>query len=191
MGMPVVDHIERDIWEVRSRLSTRIARVLFTLEGNTMILLHGFIKKDETKLNQVDTFFLARASAMHAIVLYTRWFKATSGKPMLNQNTFFSSGSSLRAVHDKLIEHRDKYIAHNELDLLGADRVWVETDSAGKFVRSESDWLEQMWLQDKELNMLTFRNCVQAVHDKIDADILPDRKRKLDQRLEALLGNPD
>lgn len=46
MGMPVVAHIERDIWEVRSRLSTRIARVLFTLEGNTMILLHGFIKKD-------------------------------------------------------------------------------------------------------------------------------------------------
>jgi phage-related protein len=43
---PVVDYIERDIWEVRSRLSSRIARVLFTLEGNAMILLHGFIKKD-------------------------------------------------------------------------------------------------------------------------------------------------
>jgi len=46
MGMPVVDFIERDIWEVRSRLSTRIARVLFTLDGSRMILLHGFIKKD-------------------------------------------------------------------------------------------------------------------------------------------------
>ena len=46
IGMPVVDFIERDIWEVRSRLSTRIARVLFTLEGSAMILLHGFIKKD-------------------------------------------------------------------------------------------------------------------------------------------------
>ncbi len=46
LGMPVVDFIERDIWEVRSRLSTRIARVLFTLDGSHMILLHGFIKKD-------------------------------------------------------------------------------------------------------------------------------------------------
>lgn len=46
LGMPVVDFIERDIWEVRSRLSTRIARVLFTLDGSKMILLHGFIKKD-------------------------------------------------------------------------------------------------------------------------------------------------
>ncbi len=46
VGMPVVDHIGGGIWEVRSRLSTRIARVLFALDGNTMMLLHGFIKKD-------------------------------------------------------------------------------------------------------------------------------------------------
>lgn len=46
IGMPVVRHMEKDIWEVRSRLSTRIARVLFTLEGSEMILLHGFIKRD-------------------------------------------------------------------------------------------------------------------------------------------------
>ena len=46
IGMPIAAPIERDIWEVRSRLSTRIARVLFTLEGSEMVLLHGFIKKD-------------------------------------------------------------------------------------------------------------------------------------------------
>jgi phage-related protein len=46
MGMPLVRHVEKDIWEVRSRLAARIARVLFTLEGGEMILLHGFIKKD-------------------------------------------------------------------------------------------------------------------------------------------------
>jgi phage-related protein len=46
IGMPLIDHIEGDIWEVRTRLSTRIARVLFVLEGSTMVLLHGFIKKE-------------------------------------------------------------------------------------------------------------------------------------------------
>lgn len=46
IGMPVVDHIDGDVWEVRTRLSTRIARVLFVLEGNVMVLLHGFIKKE-------------------------------------------------------------------------------------------------------------------------------------------------
>ena len=46
IGMPVVDHIDGDIWEVRTRLATRIARVLFALDGGVMVLLHGFIKKD-------------------------------------------------------------------------------------------------------------------------------------------------
>ncbi|MDE0423249.1 MAG: type II toxin-antitoxin system RelE/ParE family toxin [Candidatus Poribacteria bacterium] len=38
---------EEQLWEIRSRISEgrRIARVLFTLEGRRMILLHGFIKK--------------------------------------------------------------------------------------------------------------------------------------------------
>ena len=47
LGMPLVDHLESGIWEVRTRLSTRIARVLFVLDGATMVLLHGFIKKEQ------------------------------------------------------------------------------------------------------------------------------------------------
>jgi phage-related protein len=46
LGMPLVDHVEGDIWEIRTRLATRIARVLFSLEGSDMVLLHGFIKKE-------------------------------------------------------------------------------------------------------------------------------------------------
>ena len=45
LGMPLVDHLEGDIWEVRIRLDNRIARVLFVIDKHTMILLHGFIKK--------------------------------------------------------------------------------------------------------------------------------------------------
>ena len=35
------------LWEIRSRISEgkRTARILFTVEGRRMILLHGFIKK--------------------------------------------------------------------------------------------------------------------------------------------------
>ena len=46
--MPVVDHLTGDIWEVRIRLKGRIARVLFSLDGNAMVLLHGFIKKQQS-----------------------------------------------------------------------------------------------------------------------------------------------
>ncbi len=47
LGMPLVSHLGGDIWEVRVRLDTRIARVLFALESNIMVLLHGFIKKQQ------------------------------------------------------------------------------------------------------------------------------------------------
>lgn len=45
--MPLVAHLDSGIWEVRTRLSNRIARVLFVLDGNVMVLLHGFIKKEQ------------------------------------------------------------------------------------------------------------------------------------------------
>ena len=47
LGMPLVGKIEPDLWEVRSKLKNRIARILFTIhESHIIVLLHGFIKKD-------------------------------------------------------------------------------------------------------------------------------------------------
>lgn len=47
LGMPLVDHLDGGIWEVRVKLDNRIARVLFVLERQIMVLLHGFIKKQQ------------------------------------------------------------------------------------------------------------------------------------------------
>ncbi len=48
LGLPLVRKIEADLWEVRSHLrSGRIARVMFTVMGTEMALLHGFIKKTQ------------------------------------------------------------------------------------------------------------------------------------------------
>ena len=44
--MPVVRKLEGDLWEVRSRLHST-ARIVFTLYGGTIVLLHGFIKKSQ------------------------------------------------------------------------------------------------------------------------------------------------
>ena len=55
LGMPLVRSMGGGIWEVRIRLENRIARVLFVLEGSTMVLLHGFIKKTQaTSLSDLD-----------------------------------------------------------------------------------------------------------------------------------------
>lgn len=52
LGMPLVRSMGGGIWEVRIRLENRIARVLFVLEGSTMVLLHGFIKKTQATSQQ-------------------------------------------------------------------------------------------------------------------------------------------
>jgi phage-related protein len=45
LGMPLVRKLEAELWEVRSQLDSRIARVIFTTGRDVMVLLHGFIKK--------------------------------------------------------------------------------------------------------------------------------------------------
>ena len=47
LGMPLIRKLDKDLWEVRSNLDKRIARTLFTVEGDLMVLLHGFVKKSQ------------------------------------------------------------------------------------------------------------------------------------------------
>ena len=47
IGKPLVASLGDGLWEVRSRLGDRIARVIFYVEAKTMVLLHGFIKKTQ------------------------------------------------------------------------------------------------------------------------------------------------
>lgn len=48
LGMPLVRKMGKGLWEVRIHLPTRIARVLFTVNADSMVLLHGFIKKSNS-----------------------------------------------------------------------------------------------------------------------------------------------
>jgi len=47
LGMPLIRKLGNGLWEVRSHIRTGIARVMFTVEGSTMVLLHGFQKKSQ------------------------------------------------------------------------------------------------------------------------------------------------
>lgn len=48
LGLPLVDSLGHGLWEVRTRLPTRIARTIFLVDDETIVLLHGFIKKTRT-----------------------------------------------------------------------------------------------------------------------------------------------
>jgi phage-related protein len=47
VGMPVCKPLSNGLWEVRTNLKDRIARILFCVHDGRMVLLHGFIKKSQ------------------------------------------------------------------------------------------------------------------------------------------------
>ncbi|QVN22724.1 type II toxin-antitoxin system RelE/ParE family toxin [Burkholderia pyrrocinia] len=68
LGMPLVRKMARDLWEIRIVLPTHNARVLFTVVGDMMVLLHGFIKKSPATPSDDLDVTVARLKALtHAI----------------------------------------------------------------------------------------------------------------------------
>lgn len=47
IGMPLVRSLRVGLWEIRIRLVNRIARVVFVVFEGNIVLLHGFIKKQQ------------------------------------------------------------------------------------------------------------------------------------------------
>jgi phage-related protein len=45
IGMPLIRKLEPGPWEIRSSIDRGIARVIFTVEDDLMVFLHGFAKK--------------------------------------------------------------------------------------------------------------------------------------------------
>jgi phage-related protein len=47
VGMPLIRKLEPGLWEVRSNIAQGIARVIFAVGDDVMVLLHGFVKKSQ------------------------------------------------------------------------------------------------------------------------------------------------
>ena len=64
IGMPVCDHLGSKLYEVRSTSGTREYRVLFSVYGARMILLHVFVKKTQRTPGHEMTLALERRREM-------------------------------------------------------------------------------------------------------------------------------
>lgn len=53
LGMPLIEKIGPYLWEARTKVPDGVARILFTIDGQLMVLLHGLIKKSR-KIPQKD-----------------------------------------------------------------------------------------------------------------------------------------
>lgn len=63
LGMPLIRKLEKDLWELRSNMEDGIARVIFAVHENSIILLHGFMKK--SKKTSANDLNVARKRAVN------------------------------------------------------------------------------------------------------------------------------
>lgn len=61
LGMPLVKSLGFGLWEIRSRLPSGSARIIFKMIQGELVLLHGFIKK--TQKTPQDDLLLAKKRA--------------------------------------------------------------------------------------------------------------------------------
>jgi len=58
LGMPLVKNVDKNVWEIRTKINKNIYRIFFTLVDGIIVLVHGFVKKtqkiprNELKLTQ-------------------------------------------------------------------------------------------------------------------------------------------
>jgi len=58
IGMPTCRPMGKGLYEVRTNLENKITRILFSVEGDKRILLHGFVKKTQkTPKEDLDLAF--------------------------------------------------------------------------------------------------------------------------------------
>lgn len=59
VGKPLVDSMGQGLWEIRSSLDERIARVFFIVHHEEIILLHGIIQKKAAPLRPTKSTWFA------------------------------------------------------------------------------------------------------------------------------------
>ncbi|KWN21319.1 hypothetical protein WT83_06740 [Burkholderia territorii] len=64
LGMPLVRKMSADLWEIRVMMPRRSARVLFTIVGDAMVLLHGFFKQSQATPSDDLDVSVARLKAL-------------------------------------------------------------------------------------------------------------------------------
>jgi phage-related protein len=67
IGMPLCRPLSRGLWEIRTNLQDRVARVIFCAYNDQIVLLHGFIKKSrEISHEDMELAFQRKRRLMRA-----------------------------------------------------------------------------------------------------------------------------
>jgi len=135
------------------------------------------IKKNNLSNNE-SLINIISACFFHSVILYTRWFKKTNNKLILKKNDFFQKESLIKD-HDNFIKLRDKYIAHNESNVLGGDLFFYDPQKK----ELKSSYVLRPWDEPNKIKQL-----IEIAHNKIDKEILPKKEENLKKELENIIN---
>lgn len=89
---------------------------MFLHEASRSIVLSEEFKKKDT-LPEMDEMIKAHALFKNAILSYAKCFSSSgNGRISLDANTVYSNDAKLKAVHERIMEIRNTFAAHNGLN---------------------------------------------------------------------------
>lgn len=165
LGMPLVRKMAADLWEIRSRFSAGIARVLFTVVRTEIVLLHGFIKKSEaTPLSD-----LALARKRHSIL---------RGDSLMNKHVgsdfdeFLQEEALLEEVTAAALK---RVVAWQISELMKAQRV-SKSALAQRMQTSRTVVARVLDSDDAGLTLATLANAARALGQRVEIRFVPENR---------------
>ena len=162
----------RDYNTIRRNLREAYDLINYILEFQDKVL------SDKDGLNKYkDNVRIMKPLLFHSLILYSKWFGNTKGKHSLNGNKYFKGEyKKYLKTHKYIIKLRNKYIAHNEEDLLGGDKVQLEIDDLNN-IKLMSTWKETLIVSKQDLQDV--KKCIEIIHNIIDAQEIPKYEKYL------------
>jgi len=127
-------------------------------------LIGEVIKAQQAEKLVLHPYFFS-AGWFHSVILYSRWFKSTEGRPTLSED-YFDGDPVLLDKHQYFIDLRDKYVSHYQLEIMGKTEVYLTYNVNGELLQVSPLSLETY--VSSKADLFDLRKLIETVHNKIN-----------------------
>jgi hypothetical protein len=126
--------------------------------------------------------YLFSSGWFHSVILYSRWFKSTEGRPTLSED-YFDGDRVLLDKHQYFIDLRDKYVAHYQLEMMGKTELYLTYNVYGELLQVSPLTLETY--VSSKADLFDLSKLIEVVHNKINKKV-PQLKKELFEYIQTL-----
>lgn len=145
-------------------------------------LIGEVLKAQQAEKLLLHPYFFS-AGWFHSVILYSRWFKSTEGRPTLSED-YFDGDSDLLEKHRHFIDLRDKYVAHYQLEIMGKTELYLTYNMDGELLQLSPLSLETY--VSSKADLFDLSKLIEVVHNKINNNKIPQLKKELIEYMQTL-----